>query len=123
MVLSLVELEEFCSQQSIPLLNESDWEFCNIFLEVFKPDKVETKLLQAQNMCLGDFFKLWLDMMLRVEHLTKSNEHTGLASCLQKHLREREEMMFSDNDTLLAALHLDPRFRRVMKKVRPQYFD
>lgn len=116
MVLSLVELEGFCSDQSISLLNESDWESCNIFLEVFKPVKVATKLLQGQNLCLGNFFKIWLDMMLRVEHLTKSNQHTALASCLHKHLTEREEMLFRDNDTLLAALYLDPRFRRVMKK-------
>lgn len=123
MILSITNLRNFCESQNVSILNNCDWEFCDIFLEVFKPVKVATKLLQAKDLALGDFFKIWLDMTLRVQQLTKSSKHTSLASCLHEKLMEREAMLFKDNDTLLAALYLDPRFHRVLKKIRPQYFD
>lgn len=123
MISSIINLKNFCETQKVTILNDSDWEFCSIFLEVYKPVKVATKLLQAKDLALGDFFKIWLDMTLRVQELTKSSKHTTLASCLHKQLMEREAMLFEDNDTLLAALYLDPRFHRILKKIRPQYFD
>lgn len=117
MVASLVDLKDFCANEKIAVLNETDWSFCDDFLKVFKPVKIATKMLQDQDLGFGDFFKIWLDMTLRVEQLAV------FASCLHKRLIERGAMLLKDIDTLLAALYLDPRFRRISKKMKHENFD
>lgn len=42
---------------------------------------------------------------------------------LYKNLMEREALLFEENKALQAALYLDPRFRRIMVQIRPNYFD
>lgn len=123
MVISLKQLRSFCETENITILNQADWKMGDIFLEVFKSTKVASKLLQQTQLPLGDFFKVWLDLTLRVQKMSQCNENKVFAANLHKHLLSREEEMFRNNPTLIAALYLDPRFRRVMEKIRPQYFD
>ena len=126
---SMLKLQAYCSttvlkQQStvakIPQLNAADWKFAETFLRVFKSPKICTKLLQGEQVTLSDFFKMWNDLILRVKKLSAQDR---MAAELYKNLIKREESLLNDNEPLQAALYLDPRFRLIFVKMRPNYFN
>lgn len=121
MVLSLTRLRDFCEKEAINMSDE-DWAQADIFLEVFKPTKIASKHFQSVQLCMGDFFKYWLDLTLKVQTLSLSSETKIFAEGLYTHLKVREQQLFKDNPTLSAALYLDPRFRKFFVKIRPEYF-
>lgn len=123
MALSVKRLRNFCETQNITMLNDTDWEEIDTFLDVFKPTKIASKRFQHTQLCTGDFFKYWLDLILKVSELSKSNSTKHFAEPLLIHLKSREELLFKDNPNLNAALYLDPRFRKVFVKIRPQFFN
>lgn len=123
MVENLKRFKDFCKKEKIKIVTDSCWAQADLFLEVFKPAKIASKHLQNKQLCLGDFFKHWLDLTLRVQELSYSKRNLLFAKKLYLNLVAREKFLFKDNPTLLAALYLDPRFRRILPKLKPQYFN
>ncbi len=119
MTLSVKRLRDLCDKEKIDMLSDSDWEELEIFLEVFKPTKIAPKRFQHMQLCTGDFFKYWLDLIVKVTELIKSPSTKLFAERLLIHLKTREVLLFKDNPNLNAALYLDPRFRKVFVK-RPE---
>lgn len=125
MILSLIPLKDFCDK-NIPTkekLIESDWTFCQTFIELFKPVKIATLKLQSQQLPLGDFFKIWLKLTLDLKDQVAASKNPTLAAALLKNLMNRENFIFENNKCLLAALYLDPRFRNILTKLRPDQFN
>lgn len=126
---SMMKVKSYCSstdfkQRSsaakVCQLTAADWKFAERFLRVFKPAKICTKLLQGEQVTLSDFFKMWNDLILRMKKLSLDDR---MAAELYKNLIKREEALLADNKPLQAALYLDPRFRLVFAKMRPNYFN
>lgn len=126
---SILKLKSFCAtaefkKQStaakIRQLTAADWKFAETFLRVFKPPKICTKLLQGEQVTLSDFFKMWNDLILRLKKLSSRER---MAAELYKNLIKREETLLADNNPLQAALYLNPRFRLIFVKMRPNYFN
>lgn len=125
MILSLIPLKNFCDN-NVPTkekISESDWIFCQTFLDLFKPVKVATLKLQYEQLPLGDFFKVWLKLTLELKDQVTTSKHPVLASALHKNLMNREKLLFENNKCVLAALYLDPRFRNILTKLRPDQFN
>lgn len=116
---SLVKVQSHCQQENIKILSESNWEWGKRFLLVFKSAKICTKKLQGEQVTLADFFKIWIELMLRVK---KMSENEPMARELYKNLKDRQENLFFDNKALQAALYLDPRFRQIFTKIDPINF-
>lgn len=124
MILSLLPLKKFCTDEVKEMrLSELDWAFCQNFIEIFKPVKIATKDLQAQQLTLGDFYKVWLQLSLKIKTLTTTAKNKSLAEELYKNLIKRESFIFNNNKCLVAALYLDPRFRNILIKLRPNEFN
>lgn len=119
MVFSVMKLRSYCEAEKITILNKSDWGFGQKFLRIFKPMKVATTKLQAEQLTLSDFFKIWIDVTLQVK---KISETEVIAIALYQNLLDRERKLFENNGALQAALYLDPRFRQVFCKMKPDYF-
>lgn len=125
MILSLIPLKSYCDQ-FVPVkekITESEWTFCRTFLDLFKPVKIATKKLQSEQLSLGDFYKVWLDLTLDLKKQTASNKNPTLAAALYQNLMSREKLLFEKNQCLPAALYLDPRFRNILTKLRPNQFN
>lgn len=123
---SLVPLKMFCVNEVKDVrLTKSDWTFCETFIEIFKPVRIATKRLQSQQLTLGDFYKVWLQLTLEIKKLTTTTEKESkvLATELHKNLMKRESFIFNSNKSLVAALYLDPRFRNILTKLRPDDFN
>lgn len=126
---SMMKLKSYCAtteirrqstKAKVKQLTAADWKFAKTFLRVFKPPKICTKLLQGKQVTLSDFFQMWTDLTLRVKKISSQER---MAAELLKNLTKREEMLFSNNKALQAALYLDPRFRLIFVKMKPNYFD
>lgn len=115
-----VEFKKQATAAKVRLLTVTDWTFAQRFLKVFKSAKICTKKLQGEQVTLSDFFEMWNELMLRTKKLSSSER---MAAELYKNLTKREENLLANNKPLQAALYLDPRFRLIFVKMRPNFFD
>lgn len=116
---SLMKLRSHCEDENIKILTASDWVFGQKFLKVFLPTEICTKQLQNEQITLADFFKKWTNLSLRVQKISKTEP---MATKLYRNLIKREVILFTDNNAIQAALYLDPRFRHIFEKMKPNYF-
>jgi len=77
-----------------------------------EPLFVATKKFQSEQLYMGDFYKIWLELKLAVTAMGASSK--VLVDCLQK----REEILL-ENNIVICAVYLDPRIRRVLN-IKPE---
>ena len=75
-----------------------------------EPINRTTLSLQKEQLFYADFYKLWLNLKLELQQL-----RNPLATKLAKHIEHREKN-FLNNDSMVAALYLDPRLKRILSK-------
>lgn len=112
MMLRLIDLKEFCnnnkSDDTELYMKDDDWRLVSEFINVFKPLKVTTLLLQENQMVFGDFYKLWLQLKVDITKMA-----SPLAEKILEIIKKREVVLLSNN-VLLSAIYLDPRFNFIM---------
>lgn len=113
MLRTVLDYKDFC-QQNFTLLTTEEWVTIESIVSVLSPIHTLTLKLQACQLLLGDFYKYWLEMTL---HLKNQNHELSskLLNCIE--LRQTELV---DNETMNAALFLDPRFRRLLSREKMQ---
>ncbi|KAE9523319.1 hypothetical protein AGLY_016267 [Aphis glycines] len=85
-------------------LSHFEWQQVDILFKTLLPAKICTKKLQYEQLTLTDFYGAWIACRIETESL--NNEFSNkLVQCL----RSREQNIMN-NQVLLAAIFLDPRF-------------
>nr|XP_044249585.1 E3 SUMO-protein ligase ZBED1-like [Drosophila takahashii] len=102
MLKKLLLFEQFCEQEKdIPLnLDSSDWESMKGVVDVLQPVYAATKKLQSEQLFMGDFYKMWLELKLSIKAMSTPNSIL-LEDCLQKReatLLENRAVLSADND-------------------------
>lgn len=113
MLRTVFHYKDFC-QQNFKILTTEEWVTIESIVSVLSPIHTLTLKLQGCQLLLGDFYKYWLEMTL---HLKNQNQELSLKllNCIE--LRQTELV---DNETMNAALFLDPRFRRLLSREKIQ---
>lgn len=70
--------------------------------------------MQEEKLSLSEFFGCWLTCIIKTKKL-----NTVLAKNLFSCMQEREKILF-DNDVLLSAIFLDPRYKIVLSETQVQ---
>ncbi|XP_050059928.1 uncharacterized protein LOC126551173 [Aphis gossypii] len=88
-------------------LSHLEWQQVDILFTTLLPSKICTKKLQYEQLTLTDFYGAWIACRIETESLNNvfSNK---LVQCL----RSREQNIMN-NQVLLAAIFLDPRFNKL----------
>lgn len=102
MVARLIELKPYIVEFPA-IYNNHDWEFAENFIKVFTPVDMITDLLKLEQFIMGDFYLKFLEMKLKVNQM-----NTPLANSLKLAI-EKQQSSLLENDSILAALYLDPR--------------
>lgn len=89
-------------------LSSPEWEKIDELVAILNPVFIATQKLQTEQLFLGDFYKLWLELKLSVDAM-KTTKSKLLFICLEK----REENLLN-NATIISAVYLDPRIRRIL---------
>jgi len=85
-------------------LSHLEWQQVDILFTTLLPSKICTKKLQYEQLTLTDFYGAWIACRIETESLNNTFSNK-LVQCLTS--REQNIM---DNQVLLAAIFLDPRF-------------
>ncbi|XP_017139241.1 uncharacterized protein LOC108153647 [Drosophila miranda] len=108
----LLLFKNFCENHGNELLtfSEADWTEVKELVEALEPIYLANQKLQTEQLYLGDFYKMWLDLTLTVAAM--KNPHSA---ALRESIGKREEALKS-NESVTSAIYLDPRMRRVLSK-------
>lgn len=106
----LVDLKEYCSQTPGEALyvSPTTWDALNDLITSLKPAKILTKVLQREQLTIGDFYYHWSKCYLETSRL-----YLPLAQFICKYIKIREKQLML-NPTFVSALYLDPRFNVVL---------
>lgn len=115
-----------CKEIIVYLSTEKQTKPCQLLLQKWKTLKeIEfvlsiplraTILLQRRDLNLSDVFSIWMKMQLHLTQLIEKKRDklkTSLAKHMLTAVEARKEHIFT-NPFMVAALYLDPRFRRVI---------
>ena len=109
MLKHLLDYKTFCTDvlDSDLIMDETVWQFCSDFVEIFTPVKILTLKLQNEQMNLGDFYGIWMKFKLDLERNGKNKE---IIEEFYSNIIKREDS-FIKSSLLSAAVYLDIRFR------------
>lgn len=93
-------------------VSDSDWREIEKICEILFDCHIFTKSAQSNQMTMSDFYILWKEMKLKLEKKEKCNFLDILLSCI-----EQREKVLLENATMLSALYLDPRYRKVLNDI------
>ncbi|XP_031782903.1 uncharacterized protein LOC100679969 isoform X2 [Nasonia vitripennis] len=114
MLLSLIAAKPFCTDfgttNKALFLTEKQREKISECVAALEPVKIATVIFQNEQLLPGDFYGAWLRCCLTVDNL-----NSPFAKDLHKAMKTRETQLF-DNDALLSALYLDPRYMPIIKR-------
>lgn len=100
----LMKLREYCSNNYSRFdLEEDLWAKIHETVQALKPCRQLSKILQKEQLTMGDFYINWLRCKLETENI-----NTSLARNLALRMTERERILL-ENDVFLSAVYLDPR--------------
>ncbi|XP_015042936.2 uncharacterized protein [Drosophila pseudoobscura] len=108
----LLLLKNFCENHGNELLtfSEADWTEVKVLAEALEPIYLANQKLQTEQLYLGDFYKMWLDLTLTMAAM--KNPHSA---ALREAIGKREESLTS-NESVTSAIYLDPRMRIILSK-------
>lgn len=114
MLKRLLQLKDFCLNNisTTEQLSSNEWLLIANILEVLEPVNELTLKLQTSQLILGDFYKFCMGLNFTLKEI-KSDISNKLLSSIES----RQESLL-ENDTMYAAIFLDPRFRRPLSGVK-----
>ncbi|XP_065321241.1 uncharacterized protein LOC135928713 [Gordionus sp. m RMFG-2023] len=114
----LLSLKDFCNDFIIGaceiILSEDDWNQVKELTSVLVPLKITTLRVQAEQLCLSDFYGIWLRCRLELGRLTSyfSNE-------VLENTKIREQQ-YLQNSVVYASIYLDPRYQVLLSSEQKQ---
>ncbi|KAI1898668.1 hypothetical protein AGOR_G00074750 [Albula goreensis] len=114
----LCGLKTFC-QDMAPTIQElhlkgSEWEEMALLVGTLRPAKVTAGLLQSEQLTAGDFFGAWLKCKIETDKIGGP-----FATLLVECLNRRQHMLF-ENESFLAAVFLDPRYKVLLTEAQTE---
>lgn len=115
MLENLLSLKEYCQElavtkfQHFVTLKDDEWKKIEEICSALKPSKICTKKLQSEQLTLGEFLGIWYETKLATEAI-----HTPFALLIVEKMKYREQKLL-DNDVLLSAVFLDPRYKLLLE--------
>lgn len=115
MLEGVLTLRPFCDRHfaAYPelLLTEDEWSDIVELTEALSPAKITTKILQSEQLTLGDFYGSWLTCKLKTQKIG-----TRFATAVLDSMNQREKLILT-SDGFVAAIVLDPRYVVRLKRV------
>lgn len=109
MLKRLLELRDFIAGNvQTEHLSVHDWGAITSIVSVLAPVHTLTLKLQNCQLLLGDFYKFWLELSFLLKNINSDNSRKVLT------LIESRQIGLLENETMYAALYLDPRFTRLL---------
>lgn len=84
---------------------ESNWDKVKLIVETLQPLTEATLKLQSEQLTLSDFFGIWIECKLKLQNL-----NNYFSTILVEQLSNQEKKIL-ENESLLGAIFLDPRFQ------------
>ncbi|CAK1591073.1 unnamed protein product [Parnassius mnemosyne] len=103
MVESILNLKDICATSELLYLPDETWNDLDLFLKSMLPGKKLTKILQKEQLTMGDFYIEWMKCQFELQKI-----NTLLARQIICHMKHRQDVLF-DNNAFLSAIYLDPR--------------
>ncbi|XP_065323654.1 uncharacterized protein LOC135930795 [Gordionus sp. m RMFG-2023] len=105
----LISLKAFCDDFIIGsceiILSEDDWNQIKDLTRVLVPLKITTLRLQSEQLCLSDFYGIWVRCRLELEKFTSSFSYEIL-----ENMKIREQQ-YLKNSVMYASIYLNPRYQ------------
>lgn len=116
MLKRLLGLKEFCisNLSGSENLKSSEWVLIENLVVVLEPVHELTLKLQRSQLILGDFYKFWMELIFKLKNVNTEHSKKLLANI------ESRQSNLLENDTMYAALFLDPRFRRLLSSTKKE---
>ncbi|XP_029167403.1 uncharacterized protein LOC114937896, partial [Nylanderia fulva] len=114
----LLLLKDYCEKlavtkfQNFMTLKDNEWTKIEEICAALQPSKICTKKLQAEQLTLSDFFGVWYETKMMTETI-----HTPFATLILEQMISREQKLLN-NDALLSAVFLDPRYKILLDKTQ-----
>lgn len=110
MLKKLLSFEAF-SEEHLELsskMTPTEWNSVRDLVKILEPVFIATQKLQSEQLYMGDFYKLWLELTLTIKGMTYTHSDI-LSNCLKK-----REATLLENHIVVSAAYLDPRVRRIL---------
>ena len=108
LLICLKNYQQFCEDnaETFPKLEltEDDWEEINQLIEELMPSKICTKVLQSEQLTLGDFYAAWLKCKMDTEKIGST-----FAMAIVNAMKNREKLLLK-SDVFVSAICLDARY-------------
>lgn len=118
MLLRMLELKEFCVDMAGANrdlhLSPAEWITIESITKALTPAKITTKILQNEQLTMGDFYIEWLKCKIDTAKVK-----TNFADMLVSKMKDREKKLL-ENDTFLAAIYLDPRVNVLLTQTQKE---
>ena len=115
MLISLEAYKPFSRFLKKSTLSETDWTTIDTCIKSLLPAKIATKQLQEEQLLMSDFYCIWQNCKLDTAKV-ESDLAQALVSCM-----DVRENVLLDNDSLLAAVLLDPRCNSALEPRNQQH--
>lgn len=118
MLENLLLLKDFCQEltvtnfQNFVTLRDDEWKKIEEICVALRPSKICTMKLQSEQLTLSDFFGIWYETKLATEAI-----RTSFAVFIVQQMKFREQKLL-DNDVLLSAVFMDPRYKILLDKTQ-----
>lgn len=120
MLENLLLLKDYCEElaltkfQNFVTLKDNEWTKIEEICAALRPSKICTKKLQAEQLTLSDFFGIWYETKMMTEAI-----HTPFATLILEQMISREQKLLN-NDVLLSAVFMDPRYKILLEKTQKE---
>lgn len=118
MLESLLLLKNYCEElavtkfQNFVTLKSDEWKKIDEICAALRPSKICTKKLQSEQLTLSEFLGIWYETKLATEAI-----RTPFATVIVEQMKHREQKLL-DNDVLLSAVFMDPRYKILLEKTQ-----
>ena len=112
MIERVLELKPFLVEMAVPDLTDEEWEGVHQLASVLKRPFLATKVLQSDNLTPGAFLKEWKALIYHLPRLG-GELAAGIAGSML-----RREATLLDNDVLMAAVYVDPKYRVMLTEAQ-----
>ena len=102
MLKSVLDNKRFAFALKQDILSDEDWTSLEVIVNALKPARITTKVFQEEQLVMSEFYFYWQRCKLKTMKIKSE-----LAKALVQAMEEREKMLF-DNDSMIAAMYLDP---------------
>lgn len=118
MLENLLLLKDYCEElavtkfQNFTTLEDDEWTKIEEICVALRPSKICTKRLQAEQLTLSEFFGIWYETKMMTEAIA-----TPFATLILEQMISREQKLLN-NDILLSAVFMDPRYKVLLEKTQ-----